>query len=127
MKFSEMFEPLKSLHKDQFCLEFMVVFLARHRVRLGVVCCAVEPGYLFYCFVGSTGIFVFDVKGGIDPVLAHQQPKAILPAVACEESAIAKWGLGVEIRLGRLPRLDAIFDLDPRSNKLIRALLSREG
>ena len=86
----------------------MVVFLARHRVRLSVVCCDVG-------------------KDGIDPVLAQQRPKAILPAVACEGSAIAKRELVVEIKLGRLPRLDAIFDLNPRRNKVIPAFLSHEG
>ena len=61
--------------------------------------------------VGAGGVFVLDVKHGVDEVFPHQRAEAVFEAEACEESRFLRGGLRVEIEFGRPPGANAVFEL----------------
>ena len=81
------------------------------------------PLPFFQNLVGAVLMFVFDIKDGINEVLLFERTHAILPAKACENRAVAKSSLSVEIQLGGPPSRSPVFELRPEGVKVVPAAL----
>src|ERR1700730_13653072 len=60
--------------------------------------------------VGAVDVLEFQVQHRIDPMLARQQSKAILPAITCEEAALAKSSLPIQVEFGGPPTLYSVLE-----------------
>ena len=85
--------------------------------RLGMLGFDVVAHHLPHRLVGFVDARVLEVQDGVDLVLEHQRPPAVLPAEAGEGRALAPRGLAVQVQLHRPPPLDAVLQLEPRAEE----------
>lgn len=95
-------------------------------VRNGVVGFDIVAFDLFHDFVGTANLLVFDIKNGINEVLALEQAKSVLPAKAREDGAVIEGSLAVEIEFGRPPSGRPILKLASEGMKGIASSLRAE-
>src|SRR5262249_23653314 len=68
----------------------------------------------------------FDVEHRVDEMFGAQRPDPVLPPKARKKSAVVERVLTVQVELGRPPRANAVFDLQPERMKIVAALLRSE-
>ena len=118
---------LEILRQNQFELEFMIVFLARDGVRVGVIRLAIVAFNFLQNLVCTIDLLVLDIEHWIDEVFVLQHAETVLPAETGEQAAVVESTLAVEIDLGGLPGSCAIFELGPVGNLIIAGALRAEG
>ena len=75
--------------KDKLRLDFALPFQARLTIGRSEVFLGVVTYDFLQTLVGPVDVFELDVEHGIDPMFSHVRPKAVLPAPAGEERAVA--------------------------------------
>src|SRR6266496_481271 len=107
--------------EDEFQFDLTLFLLAPFRVGIQQVVFAVVSNHFAKRFV-ATDVLKFDVKNGIDPVLAQQRAEAVLPAVTREDRAVVLGHLAVEIELCRPPGFYPVFELERATDEAIADL-----
>ncbi len=83
--------------------------------------------HFFHYFIGAVELRVFDINHRIDEMLMFERTKPIFPAEPGKKRAVVKGGLAIEIKLRCPPRSSAVLQLNPRSVKVIPAMLGAES
>src|SRR6267378_6396109 len=102
------------------------MLLASYGVRRKKIRCDIVTFYFPEDFVGAVFVYVLNIKDWIDDVFVLKGAKTVFPAYAGEKSAVAKSGLGIQIKLGGPPGRSAVLQLGPESMEIITAMLGPE-
>src|SRR5579883_20840 len=104
--------------EDQLCFNLPLFLKPRLAVGRCQIIVAIVIHDLEQTLVRPIDVLELDVEDRIDPMLAREEPEAILPPVAGKDRALPSRGLAVKVELacppcGRLPRASDILR-DPK-------------
>src|SRR5579871_3894112 len=105
--------------ENELGFQFPLLFAARLSTRRGQVINAIMVHDFEERFVSAIDVFELEVEHRINPVLACQNAKAILPPITREQRVFALSRLAVEVELTCPPTGDPVFELEGAAPKTV--------